>query len=236
MEYMPFKCGQCGNWYTPVPMPEDLMCLKCAEGKHAVNAKKGTYDCHWGHTTATTSEVQMAELRQRVQSVYELVGQTATALDRAEDFDTVTAALTHMEQSFAQLEKVLGGMPEILRWAGVKTMPGLKGSPNNRRFLGLEAVENLVGDNRRPQTDVDDLKRSIKTCAGIAGSITDMVATVRVAVSRVRRQAETCTPPVTQTARAETFAAPVAAPLYRAPVRPAAKKKPKQKARALAHA
>ena len=195
MEYMSFKCGQCGNWYTPVPMPEDMMCATCAEGKHALHPKKGTYDCHWGHLTATNSEVKMAELRQQVVNTQGAVSQAVAAIGRAETQEVVTSALTTMEQQFAQLERALGGMPEILRWAGVKTMPGLKGSPNNRRFLALDAVEHLVEQNRRPPTDVVELKRSVKTCTGIADEITGMVAGLRVSLSQARRQAETWVPP-----------------------------------------
>lgn len=197
MEHMPFKCGQCGNWFTPVPMPEDMMCRVCAEGKHSVN-KAGTYDCHWGHVTATPSEIKMATLFQQAESTRARIEQAGRDIERAKVHVAVTSALNDAEQSFAQLERGMGALSEILRWAGVKEMPGLRGEANEDRFKSLSAIEDMVRNGRRPRSDVDELQRSIKACNGMADELAGAMASVRVVLAGVRRDAEHWTPPLSE--------------------------------------
>lgn len=207
MDYMPFKCLKCGNWYTPVPMPEDMMCKVCADGAHAVNPKTGAYDCHWGHVTATSSEVRIATLWHQAQETTRVLQEVAARIAGAKTLDAVVATLGSAEGVFATLERGMAAVPEILRWAGVKEMPGLKDAEGSRRFKSLDALEDLVKDNRRPQSDLAELKRSIKTCNILADELTGMVAAARVALSQVRRAAESWREP-----EVLVVAEPVAAP------------------------
>jgi len=188
MENKPFKCPQCLNWFTPVPMPEDMMCATCADGKHAVN-KVGLIDCHWGHVSATPSEIRMAVLWNTAKTVAEKDG-----LGGAKSESAVTAILADMERDVALLERGMADIPEIIRWSSVKEMPGMKDAFGSRRFKTLEALEELVEEKRRPQTDVDEVRRSMKTCSLLADEIPEMVAAARMALGQMRRDVEAWQP------------------------------------------
>jgi len=190
MENMPFKCPKCGNWHTPIPMPEDTMCRSCAEGRHAVNAKTGLYDCHWGHMTSTPSEIRMATFHAFLQSVQGKAQGAVSIIEKATSEEAVGGALSEVETLLAQVERDMAEIPTILRWAGVKEMPGRRDADAEDRFKSIEAIEALAKNRRRPQSDVDVLHRSVRTCTMLADEIPTLVSGVRMSVSHVRRAAE----------------------------------------------
>lgn len=190
----PFKCGNCGNWYAPVPLQDPShVCLLCLEGKHAPHNRTGLIDCHivpgYRHESATHSEIKMTEALWAVQaSVRE--GQNAlVAIKKASGRDGVEAALKRAERAFADAEKEHRQMSEYLRWAGVLEMPGTKSMANERRFKDLGVIESLVKDNRRPPEDRATLSRSIRNCDDISKDIGDAMVEARMVIGQARQAA-----------------------------------------------
>lgn len=190
MENMPKKCSMCGNWLTPIPMPEDVMCKSCAEGRHAVNRTTGLYDCHWGQTTSTPSEIKMATFHGFVQSVQAKAQGAVATIEKAMSEEDVSKALSEAETLLAQVERGMADIPNILQWAGVKEMPGLADAESTARFKSIEAIEDLVKNKRRPTSDLEELRRSVKNCTIMADEIPSMASQARMSLAQVRRAAE----------------------------------------------
>jgi len=113
----------------------------------------------------------------------------------AKDISSVKAIMSELEQSFAKAELAQAEMPEILRWSTVMELPGMVGSPRAARFKTIEAIEELVGDNRRPPEDLAMLQRSGKVCAEIAAEIPALLSEARISLGQARQMAETWVAP-----------------------------------------
>ena len=191
MNNRPFKCGKCGNWYIAVPMPDDTMCRICAEGKHAVGVN-GQIDCHWGQTSPTPSEIKMVVLLDSCRSVSQEAQNALGAIQSSKAMDDVKAIMSRLEQSFAKAELAQAEMPEILRWAVVMELPGMKDAHQEARFKSIEALRAM--GNRRPPEDIQMLERSDKVCREIAAEIPGILSEARMNLAQVRRAAEAWTP------------------------------------------
>ena len=190
-EQRPFKCGNCGNYYTPLVMPDDVMCRWCQEGKHSPHPKTNTVDCHWGQASSTRSEMRMVQVLDAVKAAGGSIAATVDPIHKAPTQVAVTSLLTKAETAFVQAERLVASVPEIVRWAGVFEMPGRTDEAPEDRFRSVEAIQKMVKDNRRPPEDVADLERSIKICTALADEVPPLMAEARVAIGQARQAAQT---------------------------------------------
>jgi hypothetical protein len=154
----PFQCDKCKNWYTPITLSENTFCMLCAEGTHAEDPTTGVIDCHFGQFTATLSERNVATAHNKA----------IAARDNPGDAELL-----------AQAEAEILNLPEYMEWAGVMEMPGMKGERRDRRFKSIDALVELVDGNRRPESDLLVLKRSVKNCKEMAAEIPGILAEAR---------------------------------------------------------
>ncbi len=191
----PFLCGKCGNWYTPLNLGPDNACGDCAEDLHARHPKTNEIDCHYGHISAHPSEIKVMGFLAKVQLSVRTNGAALEGIKAAMEQEKVVAYLTRVETAFAEAERVAVNLPETLRWAGVMEMPGMKGEESTKRFKSIEALEEMVKNNRRPPEDLAELRRSVKVCEEIAAEIPPLLAEARMGVAQVRQVAEAWRPP-----------------------------------------
>lgn len=178
----PFCCANCGNWYTPIPNFEDE-CLACVTKSHTPHHKTGIVDCHFGQRSATYSERRMAELLAQVTAARDSTQRDAAKANLRSE------TLLNAEERFSRVERVMRELPEIILWAGVMEMPGMAGEPATARYKDMTALEDLVSNSRRPQSDLDVLKRSVSVCKGIEIEVGQIMAELRVAMTELRRHA-----------------------------------------------
>ena len=146
---IPFQCPNCLNWH--VRIPTEFGCYQCETSSHTLHTKTGLpEDCHWGMMSATKSEVALATA----------LAEANTALDYARE-----GRKTEAEGVLLTIAASETQIAEWLRWAGVFEMPGMQGERNDRRYKGIEALEDLVEMTRRPKTDLDAMRRSIRNTA-----------------------------------------------------------------------
>jgi len=178
----PFRCPNCGNWYTPLP-DVDEECPQCVSRSHAPHHKTGIIDCHFGQASATYSEQCMAEI----------LGQVTTTRDNAQrELDRGNLrddTLLRVEERFSDVERSMREVPEIMHWAGVMEMPGMAGDPAVARYKDVTALEDLVKMSRRPQSDLDTLRRSISLCKEMETELGQVMAELRLAMTQLRRRA-----------------------------------------------
>jgi len=189
MSERPFQCVQCHNWYIAVPMEADTFCVECDQKKHAIHPSKGTYDCHWGHMSAVRSEIDMALLLNQIAEVEFRAGLDLTAIQEARTKEEVTSILTNLEQALAKMERDAKNAPNIVTWAAVKELPGTQGESPKVRFKHIDAIADLVANNRRPQTDMEELRRAMTVCAAMAEDAVAAQVQARMAANEVRRAA-----------------------------------------------
>jgi hypothetical protein len=198
----PFLCGKCGNWYTPVPVPEGESCRSCDWELHARDTVTDVFDCHFGHQSATLSEVDIMHLQNRVGEVSTNAQAVLDAIEKGSTLRIVTETLKTAETEFAKAELgITNDIPEIIRWAGIKELPGMAGEAPTHRFKSMEAIELLVADKRRPHSDLEELQRSVKVCNAVASEIPGAMSDARMLLSLARRAAETYAPPETKRTR-----------------------------------
>lgn len=186
MSERPFRCSKCGNWYTPVPPAEGVVCFMCDSGSHAPHQKTGVIDCHFGHKSATPSEVKMAELLalcERAQRQAQGAESRIMGSHTRKQADDIVA---EAEKVFAQAELAQGDMANIITWASVMELPGMKGERATARFKNIDAIEDLVANNRRPPEDLQTLRRSDKICREMAVEVAGVMADARIALGRMR--------------------------------------------------
>ena len=178
----PYQCQNCKNWYMPLQLDEGVVCISCARGLHAIpetGNHPGVVDCHFGETTPHPSEIRMVEIDAQVSRAV-LLAQDAVRLHNI-------ASLRQAEDALAEVEQIVTQqVPEVLTWASVKEMPGLVGENPSMRFKNLDALQELVSNNRRPVTDIEEIRRSIKTCAEINSGIPSQVAEIRTTLAEAR--------------------------------------------------
>lgn len=173
-EHYPFRCGKCGNWYTPIQVA-----FPCPDhDKHAVN-KAGRFDCHWEHDSATTSERRIVEI--------EGIIRTSIATSKGGDLAAAETAFVAAEK--AESEATTGGRrgQGVVGDSDIMEMPGLKGANPEARFKTADAIARMVDDNRRPKSDLDVLNRSFTIVGEIAGGFPALMAEVREAIGEMRR-------------------------------------------------
>ena len=183
-------CSKCGNWYRPIPLPEGAACVACVMGDHQPHVKTGAVDCHFGHDSATPSEVRMAKLVADTAKAPKSIMAALDAIKGAPAREAVVNALSQAEGVFAQTERAQMALPNILQWATVFEMPGLKGEAGSARFKSLEAIEELVANNRRPPSDLARLRLSGSMCEAMASELPGLMAEARVAIGQVRQAAQ----------------------------------------------
>jgi len=198
MAQRPFLCGKCGNWYIPVPPKENepQSCYSCDEGIHFASPGKNI-DCHFGQQSATPSEIRMAGVIETCKKAVTLADSAVEKIGTAKDLASVKALLATAERAFSDAEKAQKEVANIQEWAGVMEMPGEKGSDPKVRFKSIEAIEELVKTNRRPQTDLTMLRRSIKVCKEMSDEVPELVTGARVSVGQARHLAIAWTPAAT---------------------------------------
>lgn len=197
MSNRPYKCGNCGNWYIKLPMPDDVMCRMCNEGTHAPHPKTGIVDCHWGQTSPTPSEIKMVELLNLCQSAVQEEVAAVARIQRSKDMDGIRAVVSQVEQVFSRAELAHSTMPEILRWAVVLELPGMAGASQAARFKHIDAVRDLVATNRRPPEDLAMLERSERVCREIADEVPVVLSEARMALNQARKAAQEWAAPIT---------------------------------------
>lgn len=185
----PFKCPNCGNWYTPIPEFKG-QCRGCVMGLHSPHIRTGIIDCHSGQESSTYSEIKMTETLETIRAARNGAQAMVRAIREALADDQVSELALQAEKVFSGAEKTHGGVPDFLRWAGVFELPGQSDQPGATRYKDMGAMEELVGMNRRPPEDVATLKRSVTICGEIAEEIASAVAEARVAIGEVRRAAQ----------------------------------------------
>lgn len=197
MNIRPTICGKCGNWYVDIPMEDGVTCWSCDNNLHAVNRSKDSYDCHFGQASPAPSEIEIVQIEDQLNRAVALA---QTAVDRP-NVDTLTQA----ETAFAQAEMAISTqLPETIRWAAVKEMPGLSGAPPSQRYKNIEALEEMVGDNRRPQTDLIEVRRAMKTVAEVASTFPARMSELRVLIGSARVVVSTPAPAQVATPLAAT--------------------------------
>lgn len=183
----PYLCLNCKNWYIPLQMEEGDTCRSCELGLHAVPERTGVVDCHFGEATPTPSEIEMVEIDTRV----------ARALMIAQDAvkKHSIGSLRDAEEALVEVEALVNQrIPEVIRWSAVKEMPGLVGEDPSMRFKSIEAIEELVSNNRRPRTDLELVRRSMKTCAEINSGIPTQLVEIRTTMNEARSKTTTPAP------------------------------------------
>lgn len=197
MAQRPFRCPNCGNWHIAVPPRDGSTCWECEESHHARHQKTGVVDCHFGHKSATQSEIRMFLALQACGRAEQDAIHASEAIRQGQTAEEVAQELSLAEESFAKAEAAQAGMAEVLRWAGVMEMPGLAGESFPKRFKTIEALELLVGESRRPPEDLADLRRSLQVCTEMADEVPGLLARARVAIGQTRQAASAWAAPVT---------------------------------------
>lgn len=173
MSNRPFECENCRNWYIQVS--EEGGCIACLDGKHALHQRTGVIDCHFGQESVHPSERRMAEIHNAI----------AAALLTARSSGDLIAA----ENALAEAERAERAIPDVLTWAGVLELPGMAGESRTVRFKSMDAIQELVNNNRRPPEDLKLLQRATTVCREMADEIPTLMAQLRMAIGEARSQA-----------------------------------------------
>ena len=191
MSTRPSLCPNCGNWHTPVTVPDGVVCGLCAEGAHVPHLKTGVIDCHFGQESATPSEVKMAGFLALCNIAWYKAQRTTERIRHSvKDREELGRVLGEAEQVFAQVELNQADVPNVITWASVMEMPGLKGESASKRFKNLDALRELAGNSRRPREDVTTMERSDKVCREMAAELPVLVSNARLALAEARQAAQ----------------------------------------------
>ncbi len=158
---LPYLC-KCGNWYTPMVMPEDAACDACALGQHDRRSH-----CHFGNEASSYSERILATTLKRAEEVKTYADTVMAAINIGE-WASAEPMMTRLDELVAAVVKELLDVPRVMEWAGVMEMPGMAGYPNEDRYKSASAVQTLVEQGRRPREDLQRLQRSISVCKALA--------------------------------------------------------------------
>ena len=180
MSERPFQCSKCGNWKTPLPLDADDECPDCVMESHAVHPRTGTYDCHYRHSTATHSEKRMAK--------------NLINLEFAVQTIKNSQSLVEAEVALSDAERIERDVPEALTWSDVFELPGLRGANPSARFKSYNAMQDLVYNKRRPESDLTVLERSRRLCEEMAQDVPILMAEARTAMIGMRNP-DTKSPP-----------------------------------------
>ncbi len=172
MSERPFQCSKCGNWKTPLPLDADDECPDCVSESHAVHPRTGTYDCHYRHSTATHSEQRMAK--------------NLISLEFAVQTIKNSQSLIEAEVALSDAERIERDVPEALAWSDVFELPGLRGASPSARFKNYDAMQDLVFNKRRPESDLVLLQRSRRLCEEMAQDVPVLMAEARTAIIGIR--------------------------------------------------
>jgi len=159
---MPFLCGHCGNWYTPITLEPDDTCQQLHAG--GVGKAKDAH-CHYADRASTESE-QIAgtaywkafEAKEAIVALSEAKRPGGKATEQA------SALLSAAAQAATQLE--LAG-----RIADTFVFPGR----DDRLWINKSSLAEIVAANRRPPSDLETIQRSIRvTRTTIAAAQTEL--------------------------------------------------------------
>lgn len=192
---IPYQCSKCANWYVAIPVGPDDFCIQCDRGTHAAHPKTGVIDCHFGEKSPQPSEIGMATLLLTLEATKSKMESSRVGIEKAGSLDVVKKLLSASEGLILMVDREQAKVPDLIRWAGVFEMPGMAGSAPTARFKSTDVLEDMVMKNRRPQSDLDDMRRSIGNCNDMAEKVSEKIGEIRASLFDVRKTADAWVPP-----------------------------------------
>jgi hypothetical protein len=95
-------------------------------------------------------------------------------------------SLVEAEVALSDAERIERDVPEALTWSDVFELPGLRGANPSARFKSYDAMQDLVYNKRRPESDLTVLERSRRLCEEMAQDVPILMAEARTAMIGMR--------------------------------------------------
>jgi len=95
-------------------------------------------------------------------------------------------SLIEAEVALSDAERIERDVPEALSWSDVFELPGLRGASPSARFKNYDAMQDLVFNKRRPESDLVLLQRSRRLCEEMAQDVPVLMAEARTAIIGIR--------------------------------------------------
>ena len=160
--------------------------MYCANKSHAPHLTTGVVDCHFGQESSTQSEIVMAEVCETLGRARDLVKKALAEISLARSIPQVVTCSAEAERAISMAETAYARVPDALTWAGVTELPGMAGESNQKRYKSIEALTELVRNNRRPPTDLATAQRSLLLCGEMAKEAHGLIGEVRSAATEIK--------------------------------------------------